>query len=194
VCCHNQTEKQKFQMNWKNVCRICWCGIVHGDKHRVEYNGSKLLPGSFVGNGVIDLTAQEFRSMYLILKAEELKGMPVAWSGDEITATVPRTVIGLDKVEDYFKEQAAKTKAAVDYDDKLKIQERMKELERRVTVLEGYLKEVCDISDSNERLFFWQEYEEEEEAAGVDPNPNHEEEGELAKVQRVGRTTQRHCL
>jgi hypothetical protein len=160
-------------MNWANVCRVRWCGIVHGDKHRVEYNGSKLLPGSFVGNGVIDLTAEEFRSMYLILKAEELKGMPVAWSGDEITATVPRTVIGLDKVEDYFKKQAAKTKAALDYDDKLKMQERMKELERRVTVLEDYLKGVCDISDNNEQLFFFQEqYQEEDETAGVHPNPN----------------------
>jgi hypothetical protein len=144
-------------MNWANVCRIRWCGIVNGDRHRVEYNGSKLLPGNYVGNGVIDLTAQEFRSMYLILKGEELKGTPVAWNGEEITATIPRTIIGLDKVEGYFKEQAAKTKAALEYEDKLKMQERMKELERRVTILEGYLKEVCDVSDGNERLFFWQD-------------------------------------
>jgi hypothetical protein len=133
-----------------------------------------MLPGLYVGNGVIDLTAQEFRSMYLILKAEELKGCPVAWDGDAITATIPRTVIGLDKVEDYFKGQAAKTKAALDYEDKLKMQERMKELERRVTVLEGYLKGVCDISDSNEQLFFWQEPYEEEDESGVDTV--HEEE------------------
>jgi hypothetical protein len=124
--------------------------------------------------------------MYLILKSEELKGCPVAWSGDEITATVPRTVIGLDKVEDYFKAQAAKTKAAMDYDDKLKMQERMKELERRVTVLEGYLKGVCDAGDSNERLFFWQEYEEEDESVGVDLNHEEEEESATTGVQNAG--------
>jgi hypothetical protein len=155
-------------MNWGNVCRIQSRGIVEGGRHRVEYNGSKLLPGRYVGNGVIALTAQEFRSMYLILKAEELKGSPVAWDGNEITATIPRTVIGLDKVEDYFKEQAAKTKAALDYEDKLKMQHRMKELEERVTVLEGYMQDIRDARRDNEQPFFWQEHYEEDDEAGVD--------------------------
>jgi hypothetical protein len=127
-------------MNWANVCRIQWCGIIEGGRHRMQYSGSKILPGCYVGNRVIDLTTQEFRQMYLILKAEEMKGTPVAWSGNEITATVSRTMIGLDKVENYFKEQAAKTKAAMEYEDKVKMKKRMKDLEDWVRMLENYVQ------------------------------------------------------
>jgi hypothetical protein len=116
-----------------------------------------MLPGHYVGNGVIDLTAHEFRSMYLILKSEETKGIPVTWSGDQITTTIPRTITGLNKVEDYFKEQAAKTKAALEYDDRVKMEKRMKELEERVMVLEGYIQGVRDVRGDNEpeTLIHW---------------------------------------
>jgi hypothetical protein len=127
-------------MNWGNVCRIDWCGIIDS-KHRVNYNGSKMLPGPFVGHGCIDLTPDEFTSMYQTLKAEERRGMPVAWAGDQISATVPRTIIGLDKVRDYFRRHAAKARAVMDYEDKLKMRKRIEELEDRVAVLEAYVRQ-----------------------------------------------------
>jgi hypothetical protein len=155
----------------------------------VQYNGSKMLPGHYVGNGMIDLTTQEFRTMYLILKAEEMKGTPVASSGDEITATIPRTIIGLDKVEDYFKRQAAKTKAALEYDDKLKKQKRMKELEDRVTVLEDYIQGLRDVGRGTEpeTMIHWQEqYEKfEDDETGVEPQTTQSQPEELSESDEV---------
>jgi hypothetical protein len=44
-------------------------------------------------------------------------------TGDVVTGTVPRTIEGLDKVENHFKEEAANSKAVMDYKDKVKMRE-----------------------------------------------------------------------
>jgi hypothetical protein len=146
-------------MNWSNVCCIQWYGLT-GDngKHHVIYNGSRMLPAPYVGNGCIDLTRREFRAMFLILKAEEVKGRPVAWTGDVVTGTAPRTIEGLGKVENYFKEEATNSKAVMDYKDKVKMRERIKELENRVRVLEDNIQGLHDVGRETEpEMIHWQE-------------------------------------
>jgi hypothetical protein len=61
-------------------------------------------------------------------------------AGDQISATVLRTIIGLDKVRDCFRMYTAKTRADMDYEDKLKMRKRIEELEDRVAVLEANVR------------------------------------------------------
>jgi hypothetical protein len=160
-------------MNWSNVSRIQWAGFTaDGRKHHVIYNGSRMLPAPYVGNGCIDLTPREFRAMFLILKAEEAKGSPCCSAGDVVTAAATRTIGGLDKVETYFKEQAANSKAAMDYNDKVKMKKQLKELEDRVRVLEDYIQGLCDVGRRTEpeTLIHWQEHYEELEEDDAEAN------------------------
>jgi hypothetical protein len=166
-------------MNWSNVSRIQWSGFTaDGRKHHVIYNGSRMLPAPYVGNGCIDLTPREFRAMFLILKAEEVKGTPCCWAGDVVTGTALRTIGGLDKVEAYFKEQAANSKTAMDYNDKVKMKKWLKELEDRVKLLEEYMLRDVQGGTEPETVIHWQEnYEELEDGAEADRDTATSEDG-----------------
>jgi len=107
-------------MNWSNVYRIEWNGDASG-KHEVCYSGSRSLPAPYVGIGCITLTEEELRSVYLILRREEKRGMP-------------RKILGLDAIAKYLSDGAMKKE-----DERMK--NRVKDLEDRVKELEAIVME-----------------------------------------------------
>jgi hypothetical protein len=103
------------------------------------------------GTGCIDLTDDEFREMYLILRREEKKGIPSAWAGDVVTVTRPRIISGLATVEKYFKDEAAKKRVLRIELANLRLQDRVEELEHanielqdRMKKLEAYVQGLRD--------------------------------------------------
>jgi len=131
-------------MNWSNVYRIEWKKDADG-KHRVCYRGSRGLPAPYVGEGAATLTDDELRVMYLSLRREEKRGIPTAWAGHVVTATRPRTILGLDEVEKYFKEERMKKENERTKEKVMDLEVRVKELE---AVVMDLLKAIV-IKDDN---------------------------------------------
>jgi hypothetical protein len=125
-------------MNWANVESIQWKEEGDG-RHTVNYKGSRRLPLPYVGEGGYSFTDEDFRKVYLELRNEERRGIPVSRGGYTITKPKPRKIDGLGQVARYLADEA------MEKEDERRA--RVEDLEDRVKELEAIVATVTKDDD-----------------------------------------------